>query len=154
MDDFFGVSGGEAPADVLRELAERTGRPDWVAEDPEADLLPRLRVACDLPGSPWRLRATTVLPGGILAVDVEHARPRSPRLLADAIELLAGIAGPAFFVRHTDAATFDCATGTLGRDTPGTGRGHLLRLRLIGPDADGRPTLRARVEAPVPVPAR
>ncbi|MFF7245600.1 hypothetical protein ACFZBU_17035 [Embleya sp. NPDC008237] len=151
MDDFFGVSGEEAPGDALRELAEQTTRQGWVAADPAADLLPRLRVACDLPGSPWSLRGTTVLPDGVFAVDVEHARPGSPRLLADAIELLAGIAGPAFFVRHTDAATFDCVTGTLQRDTPGPGRGHLLRLRLVSPGRGGAPTLRARAEALVPV---
>ncbi|MGW1996268.1 hypothetical protein [Embleya sp. NPDC001921] len=150
MDDFFGVSGDEAPGDALRELADQTTRPGWTAADPAADLLPRLRVACDLPGSPWRLRGTEVLPDGVYAVDVEHARPRGPRLLADAIELLAGIAGPAFFVRHTDAATFDCVTGTLQRDTPGPGRGHLLRLRLVGPGRDRGPVLRAHAEALVP----
>ncbi|MFI1581429.1 hypothetical protein [Embleya sp. NPDC020630] len=152
MDDFFGVPGNEAPGDAVRELAEQTTRPNWVEPDPATDLVPRLRVACDLPGSPWRLRGTTLLPGGILAVDVEHARPRSPRLLADAIELLAGVAGPAFFVHHTDAATFDCVTGTLRSDTPGPGRGHLLRLRLVAPGSDGTPTLRAHAEALIPAP--
>ncbi len=152
MNDFFGLLGEGAPGDALHELGDQTVRPEWLKGDPDLDLLPRLRVACDLPGSPWRLRGTMVLPGSVYAVDVEHARPRSPRLLADAIELLAAVAGPAFFVRHTDAFTFDCVTGTLHHDTPEPGHGHLLRLRLTAPGSDRYPERRTRAHALVPAP--
>ncbi|WP_331766417.1 hypothetical protein [Embleya sp. NBC_00896] len=151
----FDISGAhddaEAPLRALHDLAERAIDPQWSRRDPHTDLLPRLRVACDLPGSPWRLIGTDILAGRIYAIDVVHTHPRSARLLADAIALLAAVAGPAFFVRHTDAATIDCVTGTLERDSPEPAHGYTLRLRLTDPTSFPRHRIAAvRLAAPVP----
>jgi hypothetical protein len=149
----FGMSSvpaGDEPLHVLGELAEQAAL--WPSGNPDADLLPRLRVACDLPGSPWRLLGTQTQPDRVYAVDVAHARPRSPALFADAIALLAAVAGPAFFVRYADAVTIDCVTGTLARDTPEPARGYTLRLRLrdVGIDPT-RAKAAVRLKVPVSV---
>ncbi|MYW00027.1 hypothetical protein [Streptomyces sp. SID3343] len=152
----FGMSSvpaGDEPLRALGELAEQAAL--WPGGNPEAELLPRLRVACNLPGSPWRLLGTEVQPDGVYAVDVVHSRPRSAALFADAIALLAAVAGPVFFVRHADAVTIDCVTGTLARDTPEPAHGYTLRLRLRDAGTDStRARAAVRLVVPVPVSVR
>src|SRR5436190_13063298 len=50
-----GIASGEAFAGNVRDLAAMMADPDWVAEDPEAHLLPHLQAACAAPSSDLRL---------------------------------------------------------------------------------------------------
>src|SRR5262245_8053842 len=67
----YGVGSAAALADDVQRLVAEMSAPDWVAEQPEAHLLPHLRAATERPGSPLRLvRATTAADG---AYDVDLA---------------------------------------------------------------------------------
>jgi hypothetical protein len=67
-DRFTGVADASAFAPAVEELAALARRPDWVAEDPEIHLVPRLRGA-----SVDGVRIVEIRTGedGVLAVDAE-----------------------------------------------------------------------------------
>jgi hypothetical protein len=65
-----GVTDGAALAPGVQRLLTATTQPDWVAEDPDAHLLPHLRRACGQPGSPWTLRSAE-LRGGLYRLTLD-----------------------------------------------------------------------------------
>src|SRR5215475_7913809 len=83
-----GVADAAAFAEGAAELVESMRLPDWVAEEPEAHLLPHLRAACD--GLPLELMQTRVLDDGAFEVELNYtgengasARDPSGRVRAD-----------------------------------------------------------------------
>lgn len=139
---------------ALAALAE----PGWVAEDPDAHLLPHIERACAAPSSPWTLVATK-LRGTVYTVDLDW-RPADPswrRLHQDTFALIGAIAEPATFVRQQKSEhglEYHVSTGVPAGDGPFKAHGHLLRLRIGGdrvarlidathpdpPEADDDPT--------------
>jgi hypothetical protein len=132
-----GVAAGRWIAPGVRRLLGALAEPAWVAEDPDAHLLPHLRRACEAAGSPWRLTGTAFR-DGVYVVALAWARP-DPRLhllRADAFALIGAVAEGATFVEQRigeGAIEFHVATGMRDGDSPFKGHGHLLRLRVGGP---------------------
>ncbi len=58
-----GVADGTAFAPGVQRLLDALQRPDWVAEDPDAHLLPHLRRVYEAAASPWKLLATEWVDG-------------------------------------------------------------------------------------------
>jgi len=132
-DRFTGVADAGVFADSVQELAQLARRPGWVAEEPEAHLVPHLQSA-SVPG----LTVLTCRAGedGVLDVAAEHSpgdRRRDIRRRAWA--LLGHVAEPLASVHEhatEDAVMFDVITGG-----PGAGgsaqfatHGHTIRLTL------------------------
>lgn len=130
------ADGGWIAPDVRRLLTALT-EPDWVAENPDQHLLPRLREACEAAASPWTLLGAELRDGVYrVTLDWAHPEPRLHRLRADAIALIGLVAEGATFIQQriaAEAIEYHVTTGLLDGDTPFKGHGHLLRLRIGGP---------------------
>ena len=122
---------GLTDASIMRPqvsaLLDVMGRDGWVAEEPEAHLLPHLRRAC---GSEWLLTDERLLDDGVYEVTVSLAGDREGvHVRRDVIRLLSSIAETAFFVRQAGPGVFECVTGLLDEDSPGfKSHGHMVRL--------------------------
>jgi len=105
---------------------------DWVAEDPEAHLLPHVRRLCDAEGSPLALESSRVEDDGVFAVDLSW-HGESDRVWPDLWALIGAIAESGTFVRQRrDNGTLVCevVTGRLGADTEFGPHGHTVRFRV------------------------
>ena len=125
---------GYLPA--VHRLAEHMAIAGWVTEDADAHLLPHLLEACAAESSPLRITAHRLLEDGTLELDCADAAGRDHfDQFRAAIELLAAIAETSFHVRRTGQTTIECVTGMLDGDGVFATHGHVIRIRLIGPDA-------------------
>lgn len=123
-----GVADAGALAPGVRELAEALTIPDWVAEDPEAHLLPHIRRVCEderiellgheLDGAVFVVRLG--LPAGTRPGDARQAVHR----------IVGAFAESATSVRERDG-TFEVVTGMLDQDTPFKAHGHMVRIELV-----------------------
>lgn len=131
-----GIADGGWIAPEVRRLLAALTEPDWVAENPDQHLLPRLREACQATASPWKLLGAELDDGVyIVALEWTHPEPRLHRLRADAIALIGLVAESAIFIQQriaAEAIEYHVTTGLLDGDTPFKGHGHLLRLRIGG----------------------
>lgn len=133
-DRFTGVADASGFADAIEELAALARRPGWVAEEPEAHLVPHLRGA-GVPG--LRLLECRSGDDGVLEVTAEHGAGDSRggiRRLAWA--LIGIVAEPAASVREHrdgDSAVFDVVTGIPEGAGPFASHGHTLRLTIRPP---------------------
>jgi hypothetical protein len=122
------VPGGE-------ELLAAMKEPDWVAEEPEAHLLPHVSRACSAPRSPLTLEDATTAADGALVVSLRWAGGGNRRSVTEAVWALLGsvietasyVHGPADF-GWEDQAVWEVATGMLAPDTTFAPHGHVLRL--------------------------
>lgn len=120
-----------------QELLAAMTEPDWVAEDPEAHLLPHLQRACRRADSPFVLEEAQVDEDGALALGLRWTGPRRDLGAARAavFELLAHVAETASYVRQRrdgHEVVYDVVTGMLAPDTSFASHGHVLRLRISG----------------------
>jgi len=111
---------------------------DWIAERPEEHLLPHLQNAWGAVESPWSV-THIAQEAGVLVVSMIWHRPggRLRELRADAFALIGMIAESTTFVRQqlaSDAIEYRVTTGMLDEDGPFAGHGHLLLLRVGGPE--------------------
>ncbi len=133
-----GVSDGEAFAPRIRTLLEEMARPDWNTEQPEAHLLPHLERWCARDGSPFVLRSATD-EDTLFVVDLD---PADGATREDAHEqvyaLISTIAEPTTVVVERESDGVDVYDLTLavtpGQSTFPKGHGHLVQLRVHGPD--------------------
>lgn len=131
-----GITDGSAFAPGVHRLLDEMAEPDWVAEDPDAHLLPHLRDACERANSPWTLVSTEFV-DGVYTVNLEwsHPGPRLGILRSEAFALVGSIAeGVTYVHQHVsdDGVIFEVATGTLDGESPFRGHGHLLQLDVRG----------------------
>ena len=135
--DERGIGVGDARAhldrlDALRAAADQEG---WVAEEPEAHLLPHIRRHFGA-GGPWGLEATATEPDGKFVVELRwtgaaDADRRTIRVaaygligvIAEGITAVAEVPGP-------DGLAFEVVTGMLADQTGFASHGHTLRLRI------------------------
>jgi hypothetical protein len=129
-DRFTGIADASSFAVAVEELAGLARRPGWVAEEPEAHLVPHLRRAevAGLRLSGWH----TGEDGVLNAVAEYRAGENRAGLRRQAWALLGTIAEPAASVRERpdgDSVIFEVVTGI-----PDGGRfashGHTVRLTL------------------------
>jgi hypothetical protein len=129
-----GIASGEAFAGNLRDLADLMADPGWVAEDPEAHLLPHVQAACDVPGSDLRLdRAWSDREILIVELTSMTPDPSIGHLRRAALTIVAAFAEGSTHVRQRRAGEvleFEIATGTAPNDGSFAPHGHLVRLRI------------------------
>jgi len=112
---------------------------EWVAEEPEAHLLPHLERAVEASDGHWQLAGVRNDDGLLeLTLDWAGADPERPaaELRAAAFALIGQVAESASFVRerrHDGETIFDVTTGILDGDGRFAAHGHLLRLRIRRP---------------------
>lgn len=120
---------------AIEQLAELAGASDWVAEDPEAHLLPGLRERIEISG--LSLDSAEVEPDGVLRVRLSSTTKLSRREVRQSVwSVLGGVAELATLVREWaigDVIRFEVVTGI----PPGEGRfathGHTLRIEVAQP---------------------
>jgi hypothetical protein len=140
--DERGVGVGDARAwrPLIAAVAAVADTDGWVAEEPEAHLLPHLVEAAA--GGPLAIRATRTETDGTFAVDLEWAGagPMDRRAVRSALfALLAPIAETITVVHEppaTEGRVLEVLTGS-GGDGAGSfaAHGHTLRLSVAVPDA-------------------
>jgi hypothetical protein len=126
-----GLADASGFASSIDELAELARRPGWVAEEPEAHLVPHLRAA-SIAG--LQLVECQTSQDGALAVSAVYTPGTSRRDLRQrAWALLGSIAETAASVReHVDgeAIVFEVVTGIPDGPGPFASHGHSVRLIL------------------------
>jgi hypothetical protein len=143
--DARGIGVGDAAShlvtlDALREVA---AQPGWVAEEPEAHLLPHLRDAVRADDASLAIDAVSIDSDGTFVVDARWvgapaADARAVRVAA--LALIATVAETMTVIRERQeagAAVFEVVTGVLPGASTFATHGHTLRLRVAGaPRAD------------------
>ncbi|MFL5967054.1 MAG: hypothetical protein ACJ747_10930 [Gaiellaceae bacterium] len=124
-----GVGDAGAYAAGASELVEAMDAPGWVAENPDAHLLPHLAAACE--ALPLALRASRTSGDGTFEVELEwRGAPGVGEIRRGIYALVGSIAESASYVRQRRDAegelTFEVVTGELdGRFAP---HGHTVRF--------------------------
>lgn len=121
--------------DALRAAAAEDG---WVAEEPEAHLLPHIRRHVD-DGGELAIDGTATEPDGTFVVDLRWIgaadanrgtiRVATYGLIGSVAEGISAIAE----VREAEALVFEVVTGMLAGESAFAPHGHTLRLRIDGP---------------------
>jgi hypothetical protein len=126
-----GIADASALAAGVRELADVLTVEDWVAEEPEAHLLPHIRRTCDEAGLELLGHE---LDGAVFVVRV--AQPADSRQAsAAAFRIVGSFAETATSVRVRDQnRTYEVVTGVLGEDSPFKSHGHMVRIELVTPE--------------------
>jgi len=133
-----GIGDGTRMAPGARDLVAALELPDWVAEEPEAHLLPHLERACAVQGSPLELESAEALPDAAYELRLRWLGRRGDlrAARAAAFALIGVIAESATYVRQRDPVgdelLFEVATGMLDEDTEFATHGHTLLLRVTG----------------------
>jgi hypothetical protein len=133
-----GTSDGRWIAADVASLLKALTDHDWIAEHPEEHLLPHLQRASSAGDSPWVVNQIAQ-EAGVLVVSVTWSRPggRMRDLRADAFALIGAIAESTTFVRQwltSEAIEYRVTTGMLDEDGQFAGHGHLVLLRVGGPE--------------------
>lgn len=131
-----GIASGRAFAPDVESLLDALRLPDWIAESPEAHLLPHIRRATDGEESPWQIESV-VVEDAVLVVTLRWLGSDNERASArgDAFNLIGAFAESTTSVRQQwtgSALEFDIATGQLEGDGQFAPHGHLVRLLVIG----------------------
>jgi hypothetical protein len=128
---FAGAADASAFAAGVEELAALARRPGWVAEEPEAHLVPHLRGA-NIAG--LHLVDCETGDDGVLAVTATYLPGASRSVIRQrAWSLIGTIAEPAANVREhaeREAVVFEMVTGIPDGSGPFASHGHSLRLTL------------------------
>lgn len=134
----YGATSGFSLLPALDALRDAMTQATWIAEEPEAHLLPHIRRACETPGSSWRLVSART-DEGVLVVSLRHKDSEHlARLRADALALIGSFVEANTFIREWrrgDEAVFEVVTGMLDGDGAFAGHGHLVRLVVL-PDEE------------------
>ncbi|HEY7197579.1 MAG TPA: hypothetical protein VH306_10350 [Gaiellaceae bacterium] len=132
-----GVADARMYVPGARELLAAMEDDDWVAEEPEAHLLPHVRHACEEPGSGFELLGADVEDDGVFVVRLHWHGNGRRRAVTEAVwKLLGTFAETASYVRGpSDSAgerelVYDLVTGMIGPDTAFAPHGHTVRLRI------------------------
>ncbi len=118
------------------ELTEAMSRENWVAEQPEAHLLPHLRAFCERDGR-FRLEDARGDDDGAFVIDLAWAGAAGQvgAARAAAFALIGSVAESATYIRQrreTPALVFEVATGMLAPDAEFAPHGHVLIVRVAG----------------------
>jgi hypothetical protein len=117
------------------ELVDAMQRSNWVAEDPDAHLLPHLQRSCE--SLPLELLGARVSEDGSYDVELRWTgeTDRIGEVRAAVFTLVGGFAEVYTYVRQrrgADAVVFEVVTGILGEESSFSPHGHAVRLRVDG----------------------
>ncbi len=120
----------------VMDLMLAAGESDWIAEEPDAHLLPHLRRACEDERSPMRFLDASFTEG-MYVVELEWLTATvSPReVAAAAFSLIGSIAESSTnVVERIDGwvVLYDVVTGMVAGQTPWAPHGHAIQLRIGG----------------------
>ena len=129
-----GVADARSAVPAIEELEKLARTERWVAEDPEAHLLPGLRERLELSG--LSLESSAAEPDGVFWIRLGSGTRLSRREIRQSVwSILGGVAETSTFVAERaegDLVTFDVVTGT-----PPGGRfathGHTIRIEVAQP---------------------
>jgi hypothetical protein len=130
-----GVGDAGVNAHGLRRLLDEMSGSHWVAEDPDAHLLPLVRTACDEPGSPWQVTAVSSDVRYGIELAWSSVAPSMRALRADAYALIGAFAETNTHVVISPGErvlNIDVTTGEFDGDGPFRGHGHVVRLIVSG----------------------
>ena len=118
------------------ELVDSMRTPEWVAEEPEAHLLPHLRDAAE--GLPLALDTTRTLDDGAFEVELKWTGEEAGigEIRRAVYALIGSVAETATYVRQRrdgDSVTFELVTGIIGDDARFEPHGHAVRFRVALP---------------------
>ena len=135
-----GAGHGQDAAPAVQRLLDAMQQDGWVAEEPEAHLLPHIAAAVDRAPTVWRLESTTDEVNRYV-IDLEWRRRggHMGELVADAYAVIARIAETHTHVAQRKTPTtveFDITTGMLTGDGPFAAHGHVIVLRIAGPGVE------------------
>ena len=139
----IGVADARAHLERLDALRAAAAEDGWVAEEPEAHLLPHIERHL-AGGAPFVLDAATIDPDGTLDVAVHwtgDAKADRGMVRVAAYALLGTVAEATTAIIQTDDAggmVFEVVTGMLAHQTEFAPHGHTLRLRIDRPAASPR----------------
>ena len=125
---------------VLPQWWTRRPTPRWVAEEPEAHLLPQLAAAAAVARHPVRIRGSRTDADGTFVVDLEWvgpAEPTRPAIRSVLFDLVGAVAETVTLVHEPSAGggrELEVLTGILDGEGPFAGHGHTLRLTVAVPD--------------------
>jgi len=130
-----GVADGRAFRPGVEVLTAAMGEPDWVAEDPEAHVLPHIRRACERSGRLRVVEASTV--DAVFEVTLEWVDGERAKaaLREDVFAVVGSFAESSTHVRQRElpeGLAFEVTTGMLAEDAPFRPHGHLVRLVFVG----------------------
>ena len=125
-----GIADARQFADGARDLVAAMETTDWVAEEPEAHLLPHIRRVCD--GSPLSLVDAEVAEDGVLVVKLRWEGGDESHW-PDVWRVIGSFAESASYLHHgreDGTEVFDVVTGMLAGETHFAPHGHTVRLRV------------------------
>jgi hypothetical protein len=126
-----GVADASALAPGVRELADMLTVEDWVAEEPEAHLLPHIQRACDDLGLELLGHE---LDGPVFVVRVAAPRDAGVRHAA-AFHIVGSFAEPATSVRVRGRdSSYEIVTGFVDGDSSFRSHGHMVRIEFVSPE--------------------
>ena len=113
----------------MEQLLDAMSLDGWVAEEPQAHLLPHLTAAASALGLDLRTSTAT---DGAFEIEIEGNGRRQAELRAATMALVGSIAEASTHVRQVDDGAFEIVTGMLPGDSPAFAtHGHLLRIRFV-----------------------
>ena len=122
-----GIADASALADGVRELVAATAIEDWVAEEPEAHLLPHIRRACG------ELGIELVGHETVDAVFVVKVAAPEESTAETVFWIIGSFAEWATSIRRRGSTTFEIVTGMLDGDSQFVPHGHMVRIELVPP---------------------
>ena len=130
-----GVADAGSIAPGGEELVDATQRPNWVAEDPDAHLLPHCSGRANRCRSSWSARGDSE--DGSYDVELRWTgeTERIGEVHAAVFALVGGFAEVFTYVRQrrgADAVVFEVVTGILGEESSFSPHGHAVRLTVAG----------------------
>lgn len=131
-----GIGSARGWVPEARRLIESMAAPDWVAEEPEAHLLPHIERACSAAGSLLRLDGWSIDDMGVLEVRValRAAAANQRSIRAAALALLGEVAEVrTFTIERSQDRIFEMVTGVCEGDGEFAPHGHVVRLLVEGP---------------------
>jgi hypothetical protein len=135
-----GVGNARAVTAHVQRLLDAMHQDGWVAEDPDAHLLPHIAAAVDHAPALWRLVYTEDEVNRYV-IDLEWRRRGGNMrdLVADTYALIGRIAETHTHVterKGTTTVEFDITTGMLDGDGQFAPHGHVVTLRVAGPGVE------------------
>ena len=125
-----GVADARQFAGAARDLVAAMEAADWVAEEPEAHLLPHIRRMCE--ASPLALAEAGVAEDGVLVVEL-HWQGGDESHWPEVWRVIGSFAESASYLHQRSengTDVFDVVTGMLAAETVFAPHGHTVRLRV------------------------